>query len=186
MPAPVRRALVRLPSGLGLDIPVLRSCGAARLRVRGAGGCPAQSRIGLGHALVEARAGSQLITEHVTLSIFLGPLQNFQPTFVVLGEGHTPLQKRIVLDGAVIPDHAPYGEDLVMSLPRIPTLRLEPDASIVDLTLTVGTSARQAARGANAVVVPSNCPQGGFPFAAEFTYADGFIGSALATVACPS
>lgn len=183
VPSPVRRALLKLPSGLGLDIPILRSCSAARLRARGASGCPPQSKIGGGHALVEARAGSQLITEHVTLWIFLGPLQNFQPTFEVLGQGDTPLQKRIVLSGTVVPDHAPYGEDLVMNIPRIPTLRLEPDASIAELTLTVGTRARRP--GANTVVVPGSCPLSGFPFEAEFTYADGSSGGASATALCP-
>lgn len=185
VPSPVRRALLKLPAGLGLDIPALRSCSPARLRARGAGGCPPQSKIGSGHALVEARAGSQLISEHVTLWIFLGPLLSFQPTFEVLGEGDTPLRKRIVLSGTVVPDHAPYGEDLLMNIPRIPTLRLEPDASIVALTLTVGASAQRPAHGANTVVVPGSCPPSGFPFAAEFTYADGSTGAASATAACP-
>jgi hypothetical protein len=185
VPSPVRRSLLELPSGLGLDIPSLRSCSAARLRAHGASGCPAQSQIGSGHALVKARAGSQFVTENITLWIFLGPLQNFQPTFEVLGEGITPLQERVVLGGSVIPDRAPYGEKLVMNIPPIPTLPLEPDASIVTLTLTVGTSTQRLARGANTVVVPGSCPAGGFPFAAESTYADGSTGSASARALCP-
>jgi hypothetical protein len=185
VPAPVRRSLLKLPAGLGLDIPALRSCSSSRLRTSGASGCPTQSKIGTGHALVESRAGSQLITENVALWIFLGPLQNFQPTFEVLGEGVTPLQKRVVLGGIVIPDHAPYGEELQMSIPAIPTLPLEPDASIATMTLTVGTRTQRLTRGANTVVVPGSCPVGGFPFAAESTYADGSTGSALATALCP-
>ena len=61
-----------------------------------------------------------------------------------------------------------------MSIPPIPTLPFEPDASIVTFSLTIGASARHStARRSNAVLVPSSCPAGGFPFAAEFTYADG-------------
>lgn len=183
--APVRRALVKLPAGLGLDIPALRSCSPARLRARGASGCPAQSEIGHGRALVEARAGSQLITENVTLWVFLGSLQNFQPTFEVLGQGVTPLQERVVLGGTVVPNHAPYGEELLLSIPAISTLPFEPDASIVTLSLTVGTSGQRLARGANTVVVPASCPVGGFPFATESTYADGSSSSALAMTPCP-
>jgi hypothetical protein len=186
VPSPVRRAVVKFAAGLGLDIPSLRSCSAARLRARGASGCPAQSKIGSGHALVEAHAGSQLITENITLWVFLGPLQNFQPTFEVLGQGYTPLRERVVLSGTVIPDHVPYGEELVMDIPPIFTLPLEPDASVATLTLTVGTSTHRLARDANTVVVPGSCPAGGFPFAAEFTYADGSTGSALATSPCPA
>jgi hypothetical protein len=186
VPAPVRRSVLRFPAGLLLDIPTLRSCAAARLRALGPSGCPAQSALGAGHALVEAHAGSQTITEHVAMRAFLGPPQNLQPTFEILAQGYTPLDRRVVLTGKVRGDRAPYGEDLVMSIPPIPTLPLEPDASIVNFSLTIGAaSGRRRTRGANAVVVPSSCPAGGFPFAAEFTYADGSGGSALATSPCP-
>jgi hypothetical protein len=185
LPAPVRSALVKFPAGLSLDIPSLRSCSAQRVRTRGAGGCPAQSQIGSGHALLEGYAGSQLITESVRLWIFIGPLQGFKPTFEVLGQGYTPLQERIVLNGTVVPATAPYGEALAMQIPPIQTLPLEPDASLTTLTLTVGTRAQRLARGANAVVVPGSCPLGGFPFATESSYADGSASSALATANCP-
>ncbi len=186
VPVPLRRALVRLPAGMGMSIPALRICRAARLRAHGAGGCPAQSEIGSGYALVEAHAGSQLIGERVALGIFLGPPQlDFQPTFEVLGEGRTPLLKRLVLGGTVVPGSPPYGETIVMNIPPIATLALEPDASIVTLSLTVGTIAHRLAAGANTVEVPRACPAGGFPFAGEFTYADGSTSSALATATCP-
>jgi hypothetical protein len=185
VPPPVRTAVLMLPAGLGLDVPTLRSCNAARLRARGPSGCPAQSELGHGHALVVADAGSQLITESIALWVFLGPLHGFQPTIEVLGQGDTPLLKRIVLAGTVMPAHAPYGEELVMDIPPISTVALEPDASLASLTLTVGTSASRAEANANTVVVPTSCPPGGFPFAAEFTYADGSTGSALATDLCP-
>jgi hypothetical protein len=185
VPQPVRTAVLMLPAGLGLDVPSLRSCGAARLRARGPSGCPAQSELGRGHALVEAYAGSQVITENIALWVFLGPLHGFQPTVEVLGQGSTPLVKRIVLAGTVMPAHAPYGEELVMDIPAISTVPLEPDASLASLTLTVGASATRPAPNANTVVVPASCPPGGFPFAAEFTYADGVTGSALATALCP-
>jgi hypothetical protein len=183
VPKPVRTAVLMLPAGLGLDVPSLRSCSAARLRARGPSGCPAQSQLGHGHALVESYAGSQLIAEHITLWVFLGPLHGFQPTVEVLGQGYTPLLKRIVLAGTVMPAHAPYGEELVMDIPPIATVPLEPDAAVATLTLTVGAS--RAPAGANTVVVPTTCPPGGFPFAAQFTYADGSTGSSLATALCP-
>jgi hypothetical protein len=185
VPAAARRSVLMLPAGLGLDIPSLRSCSASRVRARGASGCPAQSKIGSGHALVEAEAGSQLVSENIAVSVFLGPLQGFQPTFEVLGEGFTPLRERVVFAGTVSPATAPYGEELVMSIPPIPTLPLESDASLSALTLTVGTDTRRVPRAANTVVVPGNCPAGGFPFAAEFTYADGSTGRALTTALCP-
>lgn len=184
VPSAVRRSIVRFPAGFSLDIPNLRSCPAARLRTRGASGCPAQSQIGTGFVLAEVRAGSQVLTEDIVLSAFLGPLQNNQPTLVILGQGDTPLQERVVMTGMMLLDRAPYGERLVMSIPPIPTLPLEPFASTVRFSLTIGAE-RQRKRNANTVLVPSRCPAGGFPFAADFTYADGSADSAFTTAPCP-
>jgi hypothetical protein len=187
VPSPVRRSVVQFPAGLSLDIPSLRSCTAARLLARGANGCPARSQLGGGHALAEVHAGSQTISEDVALSTFLGPPQNGEPVFEILGQGYTPFDERVVLAGTVLPDSAPYGEELVMSIPPIPTLPFEPVASIVSLSLTVGAGGRgQRTPAKSTFVVPASCPVGGFPFAAEFSYADGSSGSALATAPCPA
>ncbi len=185
VPAPVRRSVLRFPAGMSLDIPRLRSCSAALLRARGPRACPGRARLGSGHALLEARGGSQIIKEHVVLHAFLGPPRNLQPIVEILGEGSTPLQERMVLTGTVLPDRSPYSEQLVVPIPPIPTLPYVPDASIVDFSLTVGTRGSRSARAQNSVLVPSTCPNGGFPFAAQFTYADGSGSSALATVPCP-
>jgi hypothetical protein len=183
VPSPVRRSVLRLPAGMSLDVPSLRSCSAARLRARGASGCPARSRLGSGYALVETHTGSQTTTENVSLRAFLGPPNNLQPTFEILAQGYTPLEKRVVFTGSVLSDSPPYGEALEMSIPPVPTLPLEPDASIVTFSLTVGAS---RGKHQNSVLLPSSCPAGGFPFAARFTYADGSDSQALARVPCSS
>lgn len=185
VPLPVRRAILRFPSGLGIEIPHLRSCSIARLRARGPSGCSAQSELGRGHALAEAMAGSQLITENISLWLFLGPFHNLEPSFEIFGQGITPFNERVVLTGTVLPDHPPYGEDLVLSVPPIPTVPLEPEASMASMTLTVGTTKSPHPNQANTIVVPTSCPTGGFPFAAEITYADGSSGSTLADAVCP-
>jgi hypothetical protein len=185
VPPPVLRTAVRLPAGLDLDIPDLRSCSASRLRARGPNACPAQAQIGHGHALIETHVGTVNLPEEISLSAFLGPLQGGQQVLDILGQGYSPFDERLVFTGAVLFVAAPYGEELVLSIPPIPTLRFEPDASIVTFMLTIGAHGR-AARHANTLLVPSTCPAGGFPFAAEFTYAGGTTGSALATAACPS
>jgi hypothetical protein len=183
LPAPLQHAVVRFPPRMSLEIPHLRSCSVEQLQNSGAGECPPQSKLGEGHALVESRPASETIAEGVALSAFLGPPNHLQPTLALLGQGTTPLAVRMVVSGAVLADHAPYGEKLVMSIPPIATVPLAPDASIVDLSLTVGT--KRHAHTANAIVVPRKCPAGGFPFAAEFAYADGSSGSATTTIRCP-
>jgi hypothetical protein len=184
VPSPVRRTLLRFPAGLNVEIPLLRSCDAARLKAHGPSACPPASHIGGGHALVEVHAGSQTIAEHVALWVFLGPLHNLSPTFLILARGYSPFNERVVIAGSTLSDSLPFGEDLAMALPPIPTLPLEPDASIVSMSLSVGSTSPHASHAAT-VVVPHHCPVGGFPFAAAFTYADGSTGRAFATAHCP-
>jgi hypothetical protein len=183
-PPPLRRSVLRLPAGLGVEIPHLRSCEPERLRLLGARGCPAQSRLGVGRALVQAPLGSQSLGESVSLWVFLGPLRNLQPTFEILAQGYTPFDERQVFGGTVLPDNLPYGEDLVLSIPAIPTLPLEPDAQVVSMSLTIGSS-RRSARESNTTIEPTRCPPGGFPFAAELTYADASTQDASTATPCP-
>jgi hypothetical protein len=181
---PLRSSVLRLPAGLGVEVPHLRGCDPERLRLLGARGCPPQSRIGVGRARVRAPLGSQLLEESVSLWVFLGPLRNLQPTFEMLAQGYTPFDEHVVLGGTVRPDNPPYSEDLVLSVPAIPTLPLEPEASIASMSLTIGSS-RRSARESNTTVEPTRCPPGGFPFAAELTYADGSTQSISTTGSCP-
>ena len=188
VPAPVRRSVMRFPAGLTLDIPHLRSCAAARLLARGPSGCPARSALGRGEALAEAREGAILVKEHITLWAFLGTPRDGWATVEILGEGFTPQRRRMVVTGTMSADRAPFGEQLTIPFPPIPTLPGAGDASLRSFSLTIGTSAvhHRGAGSANAVVVPSSCPVGGLPFGAEFTYADGSHGGAEAAVPCRS
>jgi hypothetical protein len=183
VPAPLRHAVLRLPRSLEMEIPKLRSCSSATLRARGPRGCPAPSRLGSGRATIEVLAGSQALDEQVMLRTFLGPLQA-QPTFELFAQGFTPFERRVVIKGMAVPDSGPYGEDLVISVPPIATLPLEPDASIASLSLSLGSRPRPHSRLANAVVVPSHCPHGGLPFAVQSTFADGSSSIAVASVPC--
>jgi hypothetical protein len=185
VPVPVRSSTLRFPVGLTLEIPHLRSCSAARLLAHGAGACNPESLLGHGHALVEAPVGSRILTESVSLTAFLGPLRNIQPSVLILGQGYTPFDERVVIVATTQSASGPYGEALTLAIPPIPTLALEPDASIATLSLAIGVRARRDARDANTIRVPRSCPPGGFPFAGEFTYADGLSTNSTATARCP-
>jgi hypothetical protein len=118
------------------------------------------------------------------LWVFLGPLRNLQPTFEMLAQGYTPFDERVMLSGTVLPDNPPYGEDLVLSVPAIGTLPLEPDALLASMSLTIG-SPRRSARESNTTIEPTRCPPGGFPFAAELSYADGSTQDVSTATPCP-
>jgi hypothetical protein len=187
VPAPLRKEVLHLPAGLEIDLRGVRTCTKARLQSVGAAGCPSGSLVGRGHALAEAHTGSLTSPEEVTISIFRGPNLGNRPVLEIFGQGETPLQEHSVSTAVLVPDSRPYGSKLMVSIPPIPTLHFEPDASFASLSLTIGDVARspRAHAAAAMITVPRSCPAGGFPFAGSFTFADGSTTSASATAVCP-
>ncbi len=187
VPAPLSAMVVRLPAGLKIDLHGVGTCAKSRLRRRGAAGCPAGSLVGRGHALMSVHAGSLAVGEESTITIFRGPNRGARPTLEIFGHGETPLDQSSISTAVLEPAGAPYGLKLTVSIPAIPTLVLEPNASFVSLSLTVGGVGHspRAHAAAGAILVPRSCPAGGFPFAASFAFADGSAARASATAACP-
>lgn len=183
VPLAVHHATLEFPAGMTLELPSLHPCARRRLLADGPGACPARSHLGGGQALAEVLAGSQVLTENLRLWALLGPPRNLQPTVEILVQGYTPFDERVLLTATPFTGSPPYGEGLQIPIPAIPTLALEPSASIVSFTLTIGA---HTGRETGRVVIPSNCPVGGFPFAADFTYSEGSRGDAFARASCPA
>jgi hypothetical protein len=182
VPEPVTHAVVHLPAGVGIDVRAAGICPKSKLQKQSGRGCPASARIGSGSALMGAHLGAINLHENATLSAWRGPDQGGHPTMEILGEGLTPLEERVVVTGVLEADHGPYGQRLTMAIPPIPTLPTEPNASVLHFSLTVGSGHGRLGR---LIHVPSRCPAGGFPFAADFGYADGTSSRSAATVHCP-
>lgn len=187
VPPPLRREVLRLPAGLGIDLRGVTTCARTRLQRLGATGCPARSLVGRGHAVAEARTGSLTTPEDVVISVFRGPDQRGRPVLEILGQGETPLQEHSVSTALIEPDVRPYGMKLLVSVPPIPTLHYEPDASFASISLTLGRVGRgpRAHAASATITAPRSCPAGGWPFAARFTFADASTAGAFARVACP-
>jgi hypothetical protein len=177
VPAPVRTIVARLPAGLGIDLRGVRSCQPARLRRAGAAGCPPGSLLGRGHAALVVHAGSQTLPEQAAVWAFRGPDDGASPTLEILSQGYTPLDRRTISTAVLTGARAPYGSQLTVSIPPIPTLVYEPDASFASLSLTIAR--------AGTLAVPRSCPSGGFPFAATSTFAGGSTATATASLPCP-
>jgi hypothetical protein len=185
VPAPVRQAVLQLPAGLSIDLRGVEICAKARLQRSGAAGCPSGSIVGRGHALADVHAGSLTVPEEATVTVFRGPDRDGRRTFEIFGQGETPLYQSVISTAVLQPDSAPYGSKLTISVPAIPTLVYEPDASILSVSVTVGTAGHSSRTNAGSILMPRNCPAGGFPFAASFTFADGSTTSTSAAVGCP-
>lgn len=188
VPAPLRTLALRLPAGLGLQLRGAGACTRARLRRSGAAGCPAKALLGRGRARLEVHAGSQTIPEQASLWAFRAPPgASGAPTFEILGVGSTPLDERTISTGLVRGDSAPFGSQLTITVPPIPTVTLEPNASFDSLSLTLGAGGgtpRAHAPGAR-IIVPRRCPTAGFPFAVAAVFADGSRARAATAVRCP-
>jgi hypothetical protein len=187
VPAPLRGIVIHLPAGLTVDLRETAVCEPSRLRSRGASGCSSKSLVGRGHALMQVHAGSLINPEEATVSVYRGPNRGSHQTLEVLSQGETPLDESTVSTGVLTPDGGRYGLKLTLSIPAIPTLELEPDASFASLSLTIGgiDHSPRAHAAAGSITVPRSCPAAGFPFAADFTFAGSAGTSASATVACP-
>jgi hypothetical protein len=186
VPPPLSRVVVHLPAGLGIDLRGVATCAASRLQRYGANGCPARSLIGRGLELLEVQAGSQPIPEQATIWAFRGADRGGRPVFEILGQGETPLQQRTVAAATLSADGRPFGSKLTVSIPPIPTVIYEPNASIISFSLTIGAvGSPRAHAAAAAVTVPRRCPAGWFPFAASFGFEDTTTASAVARIRCP-
>ncbi len=185
IPEAISKSVLHLPVGLQLSDNHIATCTRAKLVAHGAKGCAADSQIGHGDALASIQLGAVPESEEATLSAFIGPIENGNPTIEILAEGYTPLERRIILTGTVLPDSAPYGNKLVITVPAIPTIPLEPNASTISFSLTIGSPKHSKAHAAATVSIPKHCPAGGFPFLDEFTFASGASTQAHTTSPCP-
>jgi hypothetical protein len=187
VPPPLERLTLRLPVGLRIGLRGVRTCAPAQLRRGGPARCPGGSLVGRGHTVLEVHAGSQQIPEDAFLRAFRAPDESGQPALAIFAQGETPLQQQTVSTAVLAPDSAPYGSRLIVSMPPIPTLMYEPNASTISLSLTIGSvPGRPRAHAAAATItVPHRCPAGGFPFAADFLFADFTTAHAGGRVRCP-
>ena len=181
VPAPLSAIVVRLPAGLHIRLRGVGLCPASNLRRRGAAGCSPASLLGRGRALLKVHAGSQTLPESASISVFRAPDRGGHPSFEILGEGKTPLYERAISTAVLQGDSSPYGSRLVISVPPIPTLAYEPDASLVSLSLTIGNAGSRSRR---VIALPRGCPGGGFPLAASFSFADRGMAAASTRAPC--
>jgi hypothetical protein len=186
-PPPLHQVVMHLPAGLHIDVSGVKTCQPSSLKRKGPSGCPSGSLVGTGHALLRVHAGSQSLPEQGTMSIFRGPNRGGLQTFEIYGHGNSPLDQSQVSTAILETDKAPFGWKTVTTVPPIPTVMYEPNASFESASVTFGAihGAPKAHAAAGSIVMPRTCPAGGFPFATEVTFAEGATATASAKVPCP-
>ena len=196
VPVPIRAIDLLYPANLGIATSGLglSTCSATTLELRGPSGCPSNSVIGYGSALVEVPFGPETLQETTRTTTFMAPLQNGQLGLLFYADGESPVSAQLVFPGLVLPAAVPFGGDLTAKLPLVESVPEAPYASLVHLTTTLGPShityyeyrkGHTIPYHPRGILLPRTCPRGGFRFAARFTFNDGSSASAHTVVACP-
>lgn len=195
-PPPMTKLDLRMPAGMSYTTTTLglAICQPQALLERGIAGCPPNSRLGFGSALVEVPFGEGAGHEIPEIQALAGPSPGGNLVVLFYANGQAPVSAQLVFQGEVLAASGAYGTQLAASVPLVTSVPGGPDVSIVSVESTIGPDrltyykhvhGRKVAFHPKGVSVPESCPRGGFPFAAEFTFQDGSQASASTTVPCP-
>ncbi len=195
MPSPLTGIALRYPSDLGIGASGLglETCQLAALDAFGPQACPADSQMGYGSALVEVPFGPELVQETARTRTFSAPVSKGHLALLFYAEGETPISAQLVFPAVVATAPPPFGGSLDTTLPLVPSFPEGPDAAVVRLRSTIGplnltyyeqVRGKRVAYTPKGIVLPKQCPPGGFPFAADFSFEDGSNASAASNVPC--
>jgi hypothetical protein len=195
-PPPLTSIVLHMPAGMNYTLTTLglAICQPAVLQAQGVKGCPPNSRVGSGNALVEVPFGTGSGHEIPEIQAVAGPSHNGNMVVLFYANGQTPVSAQLVFTGEVLPDSGAFGSQLATAVPLIPSVPNGPDVSIVDVNTTIGPAQLTYYKHVHGrlrpfhplgIGVPERCPRRGFPFSAAFVFQDGSTASATTTVPCP-
>jgi hypothetical protein len=196
LPQPVTGIDIRYPSQLGFaDSELgLQTCRRERLESRGWAGCPHDSLMGEGSALVEVPFASRTIVERAPLRVFSQPVQHDLLGLLFAARGRSPVIADLVFGASVLDAAAPFGGLIDAVLPIVPAVPKGPDVVLRELQTTIGPPGlrySERVKGRLVTFKPKRmllglrCPRGGYPFAASVRFADGSTAATRTRVPCP-
>lgn len=196
IPPPLRGIDLRYPANIGLITSGLgiTTCEPAALELLGPPGCSPDSLLGYGSARLEIPLADDTLEEIGELTTWMAPIRNGHLSLVFLAEGKTPISASLIFPGIITAARFPFGGSLQTDIPVIPSVPEGPNASVVQMTSTIGprhilyytyAHGKRITYQPNGLRLPNTCPHSGFPFAATFAFLDGSRAQARATVPCP-
>jgi hypothetical protein len=196
VPSPLTSLALLYPVNLGIATSGLglASCQPARLEAHGPQGCPVNSHMGYGSALVEVPFGPGIVHETAGLTLISGPVRHGHLTLLFYANGISPLSAQFIFPGLILPATAPFGGRLETTLPLVPSVPEAPDATVVSLHTSLGplhityyerVNGRLVGFHPRGIVLPKLCPRGGFRFSIRLGFRDSSHTTAHATVPCP-
>jgi hypothetical protein len=193
LPSPLTNFDLSLPRGMGFGTTTLgeQVCHPRQLEERGPPGCPPNSVMGRGEALVEV---PPVVKEEVSIEIFMGPATDHHTSLLFYADGKSPISAQLIFPGVLLANSGPFGAHLNTAIPVVPSVPEGPDVAVVRMQSGLGPRnltyyrylhGRRISYHPIGLAVPEKCPRGGFPFSAEFTFQDGTSASSSNTVPCP-
>jgi hypothetical protein len=196
LPSPLTHVSLRMPKGmnyvsttLGLSI-----CQPQKLVEKGLSGCSPNSRLGFGSAFVEVPFGTDSGHEIPEIQALMGPPHEGNIVVLFYANGLAPVYAQIVFAGELLPGEGPFGGNLDTQIPEIKSVTNGPPVSIINVSSTIGPQhliyykhvhGKLVGYQPKGISLPTSCPRGGFPFAAQFTFLDGSQVVATHSVPCP-
>ncbi len=202
IPAPLTQLVIDIPPGPTYNFATTPLCSDAVITAANGStppSCPSGSKIGSGTATAEAQLGTSTLMEPTVIDAYL--TSRSPVVYEVWANGTTPIEETLAFPGTFTAAAAPFAEKITVNIPPIKTVPGGPDASITELSLTLGgshtvTTTKTVKRGRKKVKVkvkttvglfnlPKSCPGGVLPYAANATFADGSNPGLTGKVACP-
>lgn len=193
VPSPLTTLDLRYPSTLGITVSGLgiATCTKATLEDLGPGGCPADSAMGHGGVLAEFAIDAEILQEEVPVTIVRAPERDGHFALFFYAGGGTPISAQIALPALLLPGR--HVGSIQIDVPPVPALLGAPNVAVAELNATLGprgltyyerVRGRTVSYHPKGILLPDQCPRGGFPFAALLTFEDGSHATANTVVPC--
>ena len=196
VPSPVVAIALRYPENFGIGTSDLgvETCRQADLDAIGLRACPANSLMGSGAATVEIAVGPDVVHEVTKVTVVRAPVRDERFALIFYADGISPVLAQISLPALLLEAANPFGGQVSIHLPLVPSLPESPDLTLVHLHAEIGPEhltyyehvhGRTVAYHPRGILLPKSCPHGGFPFSATFAFLDHTHHTANAVVPCP-
>jgi hypothetical protein len=168
-PPPLIGVIVYEPGGTKLHPQGFTTCSPTTLKMVGAKGCPAKSKLTTGgEAVGIVSFGSERVEEKTSVQGFFVP-GGYQ--FFV--QGTTPVSLEFISSSQISNSSvAPYGPKISTEVPLVETVPGAPDASTLSINVKAGSAYKKKGKAVYYGTLPKKCPKGGFPLKSELIFAN--------------
>jgi hypothetical protein len=184
-PEPLSKVTVDLPAGVGGTTSGFAACTKEMLEEDGVAECPSGSIAGPAGPIVmqvQLKPSEPPVVEEGTIQAVFAPEGQL---YFYLQLTHPVIIEQI-LTSSYVADTPPYSHALTIEIPPVLSVPGAPNLSVTSMTLEFGASREEPTTTAYSVIIPEECPQGGFAWAADTTFEDASTSHLTATSVCPS